>query len=486
MEELDIATVTQRSIKGVFALISRTFTIQLLNFVTFSLIFAFLNEGEVGVFYVVSAAISFLTYFSDIGLAAALIQKKEELTKEDLRTTFTIQQGLVTLITVGALISSGWVKSYFGFDDSGIFLFQSFVIAFFLSSLKTIPSVILERALHFEKLIWPQIFETCAFNITLLALAMNGYGISSYAYAVLARGLVGVVTLYLIAPWKMGIGFSKASAKKLLSFGIPFQSNSILALLKDDLLALYLGRIFAGTPGYLGYITFAQKWAFTPLRLIMDNVIRITFPSFSRIKDNKEALGTAIEKSLFASVFFIFPSVTGMAILAPYFIAFIPRYQKWEPALLSLVFFAINASLSAVSTPLTNALNAIGKVKVTLYLMVFWTIATWVITPLAIRQFGFTGVSIASAIISLSVVGVIFITKKYISFSIGPALFSPTIATFVMGVVLFVLSPFIAVNLYYLFVLILLGILIYFAMMYMLARDFIISDIKLILTNLKK
>jgi len=35
-----------------------------------------------GVFYVVSAVIRhFLGYFSDVGLAAALIQKKEELTE---------------------------------------------------------------------------------------------------------------------------------------------------------------------------------------------------------------------------------------------------------------------------------------------------------------------------------------------------------------------------------------------------------------------
>ena len=77
--------------------------------------------------------------------------------------------------------------------------------------------------------------------------------------------------------------------------------------------------------------------------------------------------------------------------------------------ILDVYFFAINAALSSVSTPLTNALNAIGKIKITLYLMVFWTVSTWVLTPLAIVFYGFNGVSYASAFIALSVVFVVII-----------------------------------------------------------------------------
>src|SRR5665811_1903695 len=86
--------------------------------------------------------------------------------------------------------------------------------------------------------------------------------------------------MYIIAPWKIGFGFSRPVASRLLNFGVPFQLNSILALLKDDLLIVYLGKVLP--LAQVGYIGFAQKWAFTPLRLIMDNIIRITFPSFSR------------------------------------------------------------------------------------------------------------------------------------------------------------------------------------------------------------
>ena len=83
MEEVDIALVTKRSIKGIFALTSRTFVIQLVSFASNLLLTIFLSPAVFGVYFVVSAAIAFLSYFSDIGLAAALIQKKEQIPKKN-------------------------------------------------------------------------------------------------------------------------------------------------------------------------------------------------------------------------------------------------------------------------------------------------------------------------------------------------------------------------------------------------------------------
>src|SRR3989337_3434078 len=113
MEEIDIATITKRSLQGVFALVSRTFLIQVVAFVTNFLLTIFLTPATFGVYFVVTAAINFLGYFSDIGLAAALIQKKEEITREELKTTFTIQQLMVVTIVIIALLISNWVGAFY-------------------------------------------------------------------------------------------------------------------------------------------------------------------------------------------------------------------------------------------------------------------------------------------------------------------------------------------------------------------------------------
>ncbi len=484
MQDLDLALITKRSIRGIFALTSRTFVIQIVSFAANFLLTVLLTPAIFGVYFVVTAAIAFLQYFSDIGLAAALIQKKEEITEEDLKTTFTIQQGLVITVTVIAILLSGAVGRFYNLDKDGILLFQALAVSFFLSSLKTIPSIILERNLRFEKLVIPQIVETFVFSITVVVLALKGFGVSSFTYSVLLRGISGVIAIYVISPWRIRLGLSRESASKLLSFGIPFQVNSFLALIKDDLFVAYLGKALPLTQ--VGYIGFAQKWAFVPLRLVMDNVIRITFPSFSRLQEEKEILKKAVEKSIFAASFLIFPSLMGLILMAPYFINFIPKYGKWEPTVLSLVYFSLSAAMSSVSTPLTNALNAVGKIKISLNLMIFWTVATWVITPLFIVWFGFNGVAMASALIATSFVLVVWIVKKYISFDLIRSTLSPLIGTVIMGLVVYFLSPIFVKSLASLFLMIFFGAVVYFFCLFVIAKKELIADIRLVISNLKR
>lgn len=433
MQEIDIATIRQKAVKGIVALTGRTFFIQVIAFGATFLLTIFLTPAIFGIFYVVSACISFLTYFSDIGLAAALIQKKEVLTDSDLTTTFTIQQGLVLSLCIIMLFASPFIGSFYHLDDSGVWLLRSLIFSFFLSSLKTIPSVLLERKLEFNKLVIPQIVETIGFYAVSVILAWRGFGIASFSYAVLVRATLGLVVLYTIAPWRISIGFSRSVAKKLLRFGIPFQLNSILALAKDDLMTIFLGRVLSFTE--IGYIGWAKKWAEVPLRLIMDSVIRVTFPTFSRLQHDKTVLGKAIEKTLFGLAVTIIPISMGLLFFIEPAVSLIPKYGKWYPALFSFYLFVITSLVASFSTPLTNALNAVGKIRITLFLMVFWTVATWVLTLAFIPLVGFTGVVLAQTVLSLSIFIVVALVKKVSPFSFMKSVRIPIAASIMQGCV---------------------------------------------------
>lgn len=426
-EEIELATIIKRSITGIVALVSRTFFIQIISFILNFLLTVFLSPSIFGVYYLVSAVIAFLSYFSDIGLAAALVQKKEKPTEDDYKTVFTIQEGLVFTICAISFIFAPQIGNFYHLNKDGTFLLQALVIAFFISSLKTIPSIKLERELHFDRLVIPEVIETIVFSGVSLILAIKGFGIATFSYAVLARGICGLIAIYILAPWKIGIKFSQKNLKHLLNFGIPFQLNSFLGLVKDDLFLAFAGKILPLSA--IGYIGFAQKWAFAPLRLVMDNIIRITFPSFSRLQADHANLKKALEKTFFALSFAIFPSVVVLITVFPHLVTIIPKYRKWEPAIISLGLFAINAGFSSISTPITNLFNALGKIKISLNLMIFWTISTWTLTPLLIFAIGFNGFALASAIISISAIWVAMIAKKYIEFEVFSSIKTPLFAS---------------------------------------------------------
>ena len=239
-----------------------------------------------------------------------------------------------------------------------------------------------------------------------------------------------LIVIYIISPWKIGFAYEKTSLKKLLSFGIPFQANSLLALLKDDLINVYIGKVLPLTQ--VGYIGFAQKWAFLPLRLVLDNVIKIMFPSLSRLQHDKNAQRIVVEKSLFVIAFFIMPTAVGFIMLSPYFIDLIPGYQKWAPAYISIIFFALNTVAGSLSTPLTNFLYATGRARLALYFMTGWTALTWILTPLFIIWFGYNGVAFASFLVASSTMSIYFVAKRYINFSLIKPIIKPFLTSLVM------------------------------------------------------
>lgn len=459
-EYLEYETVKDRSVKGIVALTTRTFFLQAVNLIGIFLLTIFLSPAVFGVFYVVTALISFFTYFSDIGLAAALIQKKEDLTEKDLKTTFTVQQILILTIVVIIFLASSHIAKFYNLDNDSLMLLKALAFSLFLTSLKTIPSVLLERKLEFQKLIIPQLAEAVVFNLVAVVMAQAGRGVASFTYAVLARSIVGLILIYLISPWKIGIDFSKASLRRLLSFGIPYQLNSFMALIKDDLMTIFLGKVIG--PAGLGYVGWSKKWAEAPLRFFMDNVIKITFPAFSRLQGNPQKLKKAVELSLFAITCLVLPSIVGLSLVAPVLVKIIPKYIKWEPAIISLYFFGVSTVWAAISTPLTNLLNAIGKIKVTFKLMVMWTILTWLATPLLALKMGFIGVSISQAMIGFSGIIVIYVVRKNIDIDVIGSIKGPLVSTFIMSAITVILLALLPQNFYSVLFILVIAVTIYF------------------------
>lgn len=432
-EAVAAVSIRGRALAGIVALTSRTFLLQLIAFGATILLTIFLSPAVFGIFYVVSAMIAFLGYFSDIGLAAALIQKKETVTRQDLVTTFTIQQILVGIAVFIALVLSPFIGRWYGLDEPGMWLYRALAIAFFLSSLKTIPSILLERNLAFGKLVIPQILETVGFYLTAVILAWRGFGVTSFTWAVAVRAVVGLTAMYIVAPWVPGVGISMSVARKLLRFGIPFQTNSILALIKDDLLTVYLGK--ALPLAQVGYIGWAKKWAEVPLRLIMDSIVRVTFPAFSRLQHDVNRLRAGIEHTLFGLGVTILPITVAMIVGIRPFMAIIPRYGKWEPAIPSFYLFAVASAAASLSTPLTNALNALGHIRTTLKLMMLWTALTWALTLLLLPIVGFNGVAVALLAITSTVALVVVLLKRVVPFSFLRSVQTPVLAAAVQCVV---------------------------------------------------
>lgn len=454
MEEINIEEIKAKSTTSVLFLSLRNIGIQAISFFGFFLLTILLKKEEIGLFALVVEIIGILAYFSDVGLAAALIQQKKEVSKEELQTTFLIQQFLV----LSGLIVFFIIAGNRGYLSKNLFLIISLCFSFVCASLKTIPSVLLERKLNFKILSTIDIAENLSFYFIAVIMAFLGFGANSYGFAVIFRSLLGLIWIYKMAPWPIGFNFSLPAVKRLFKFGIPFQLNSFIAMLKDRvpnvLVAKYIGL------GNFGLLSWAQKGPRTPLSF-MDSIQRVTFPTFARIQDNKEFLSKSIKKSIFFIALFIFPSLAGIALVAPNIINIIPKYTKWEPALYPLYLYCLSFAIASITTPLTNAFNAVGKITITTCLMIMWTSLTWIFFPLLSIKFNYIGTAYAALIVSSSSFVVWIIAKKLFNFNTILAIINPLIASILMIIIIIPISNLISNQFLNLIIKVLLGIIIY-------------------------
>jgi len=337
--------------------------------------------------------------------------------------------------------------------------------------------------LEFGKFVIPQVLENLVYNVAVVFFAWRGFGIASFTYSVLIRGIIGLISIYVLQPWKPGIALSKKSLRGLLKFGLPYQLNNFLATVKDDGMTIVLGGIL-GSYG-LGILGTAQKLAQYPLRFFMDNVTKVTFPAFSRMQDDKRELAKSLSRSIFFISVLVFPSLVGLVVLFPVLIGVIPKYQKWAPAFIPLALLSLNSFWAAVTTQLTNFLNSVGRIKTTFKLMIMWTVLTWVLVPFLSRRFGVAGGAFAYCLVGLSSIVVFYLVKRFLDWSIKESVLKPFLASFIMGVVIFLLRSFsIFEGTLGLIILIFVGGVSYAGFLYLLVGNSLIYDAKKIFSDI--
>ena len=220
MEEIQLQQIKKTTTKNVLFLSLRNLGIQAVSTIGFFLLTILLGTGEVGLFAIVAETIGILGYFSDIGLSSALIQQKETPTKKELRTTFFVQQLLVFICLTAISFLYPQISHQKNYGNREFWIFVSLCFSFAAASLKTLPSVILERNLNFKLISTIDVIENLIFYIVAVVFAFLNFGAYSYAIANFARSLIGLIIIYQKQFWPIGFDFDFKTAKRLFSYGI--------------------------------------------------------------------------------------------------------------------------------------------------------------------------------------------------------------------------------------------------------------------------
>lgn len=393
----NIQTLKGRTLSGLGTLFRRQILVKGIFFLGNIVLARLLVPQAFGTYAIVAFIVQFFGTFGDIGLGASLIQKQGELKEAELCSIFWVQIVTVFCIALGLIFASPLALRLFpSLPAHGVHLIRFMALSFFLTALKSIPTILLERELDFDRIAKVEILEAVSFQggaIWFASLAWNEW---SFIFAALLRAMVGVAAIYLVSPWRPRFRFDMAAMIELIRFGLPYQLNVTLGFVKDAVTPVFVGS-WIGTAA-VGYLNWGRLLAFSPL-MISESFGRVAFPVFSRIQQDRSLLGAAVEKSIRSMTTLMFPlTAVMMALVLP--IIRIIFTEAWLPGLPAFLFYCTSPLIIGLVLPMYSAIVSLGRSEIILKMTVLLIFLEWGLGVPFTIVFGFTGISMNQPIIS--------------------------------------------------------------------------------------
>lgn len=391
-----LSEIKRKTVTGAIQLIGREILIKLIVVAGQLLLVRLLAPSVFGVFAILSFVLSTAEIFTDIGLNLAIIQKKEEPTKQQLSTIFYIKLALagatVLLLNIVAPII---ISFYHQLSSTEILILQILSFTLLLKPLPNIISALLERELRYKDIAIIDIFGIFSYYSVSLLLAFMGFGIWSFIIAVIGKTLIESVTTFFFKPFFPLLAFNFKSVQGFVSIGKYFQLGFFLTIIHNSVIPVIAGpRI---PLSQVGFLDWSYNTASFP-RVFIDNLGRVSFSSFSRIQDKKEIISSSIEKAFdmltIVTAFFIVAVFVFGNDLIHYFLN-----DKWIFALSALNWYVASIFFMNGTGLLGHALMAVGKTKEILVSVSIITAFEFFGSYFLLKYFGFSGIAMGFFII---------------------------------------------------------------------------------------
>jgi O-antigen/teichoic acid export membrane protein len=221
----------------------------------------------------------------------------------------------------------------------------------------------------------------------------------------MARGVLGTVLVFLVAPWRLRLSFDRKIAGEILRFGIPFQLQAVINQMANwvtpTLVAMWLG------PQAVGYLMWAVANGRRPL-ILVDNVMRVAFPHFSRIQNDREEVERTLSHYLTYLLLAAGLWTTVMLVAGPLLVRWIYT-EKWSPAVPALMLYSVVIGSDMIIWVVSVALNSLGKVHFATRYTLVRNVAIIGLSILLVFQMGFNGAPLGYLIVGVLSTPFIFI-----------------------------------------------------------------------------
>lgn len=380
--------IAQKTAWGFIWNFSAYFLGKIVVLITTSILARLLVKNDFGLVAVAVVAINYLSVLKDLGLGAALIQRKGDV-KEVADTVFTINIVIGLILSTSAILLAPVVAIYFR-DPHITPVLRWMGISFIINALGSVHTNWLVRDLNYRRKLIPDLGSAIIKGAFSIGMAYFGYGVWSLVFGQIAGAVSSVILVWIILPWRPRLRLDRKIAGNLMKFGASVTAIDIINEITDNIDYVIVGRIFGLVP--LSIYTLAYR---LPEMVLIGNLWvmgGVVFPAFSTVQDRPNELRRGFLASVRLVELIAVPICLGLLIAADPIVRVVFG-EQWLDAIPVLRVLAIYAWVYSLGYHAGGFYKAIGRPDILLRLSILTLII--IIPSLLIgARFGIIGVAV--------------------------------------------------------------------------------------------
>ncbi len=348
---------------GLFWSLVERFGTQGIQFIVTIFIARILKPADYGLIGMLAIFIAVAQSFIDSGFGSALIQK-QNATQEDFSTVFYFNI-IVSIFFFLLLFFTAPLIAKFYDQPLLTLITRVMSLNIVIHAFGLIQNTILTRNINFKVLTKVSLISILVSGAIGIFLAYKDFGVWALVFQTVGGSVIRVISLWLFNKWRPALIFNWNSFKSLFAYGSKLLASGLINTTFENIYKLVIGKQYSATD--LGFYTQAKRIQEFPVINLYAIPQRVTFPIYSLIQNENERLKHAYRKTIKTIIFFNFPLMFGIAVLAPLLIK-IFLTEKWLPSVIYLQLLCISGSIYPITGVNLNILKVKGRTDLFFYL----------------------------------------------------------------------------------------------------------------------
>lgn len=345
-----------KALKGVFWSSIDKAGVKATAFIVSIVIARILSPSDYGVIGMILVFITIANIFIDSGMSQALVQRQKR-TAADMATAFYFNIATAIVCYLILFFTAPLIARFYEVPLLTPIL-RILGINIIILSFATVQRANLLATLDFRTIAFVNIGGVIVSGIIGIWMAYAGFGVWALVGQQISSTLTSTLIYWIAGKWHPTVGFSTKSFKALWKFGSKLLATGLVSTILREIYTVAIGKAYRSSE--LGYYTRAVQTSDMVAVTTNDIINAVTFPILSSLQDDREKMVEVYSRMMGMTAFFIFPIMTGLAVVASPFISVLLT-DKWLPVVPLLQWLCFARIFTPISALNMNILNAVGR-----------------------------------------------------------------------------------------------------------------------------